>query len=72
MTTRQLRFTAPTSLAIVEGATTPDPGQPGVVVWSTTANKNLTWDGTTWAGPATGSGPTTGQAYAISRGWALQ
>lgn len=58
MTTRQLAFKGPPSLAVAAGATTPNPGIPGVQVWSTTALSTLTWDGSQWAAPASGA-PTS-------------
>lgn len=48
MTLKQLGFKAPPSLAIAEGATTPNPGSPGVVCWSTTLGKRVTWTGSLW------------------------
>ena len=43
-----LSFEKPLALAIAEGATTPDPGQAGVTVWSTTLGKPVFWDGAKW------------------------
>ena len=48
MTTKQLGYQAPPSLAIAEGATTPNPGIVGVSVWSTTLSRLVTWNGTLW------------------------
>lgn len=45
---KELIFQKPLTLAIAEGATTPDPGQAGVVVWSTTLGKPVHWDGAKW------------------------
>jgi hypothetical protein len=41
-------FFAPPSMAIAEGATTPNPGLTGATVWSTTAGRPLVWDGSAW------------------------
>lgn len=49
MTTKSLRFESLPSLAIAEGATTPNPGQTGVWVWSTTINRPIMWNGTNWS-----------------------
>jgi hypothetical protein len=46
---KDLSFRGPLNLAVIENATTPDPGGLGVQVWSTTSNKSLTWNGTVWA-----------------------
>ena len=59
MTTKSLSFQAPLSLAIAEGATTPDPGVTGVIVWSTVLGVHVAWTGTKWTasffgGPASG------------------
>lgn len=48
MATKSLRFEAPPSLAIAEGATTPSPGIVGVSVWSSTLGKIVYWTGTLW------------------------
>lgn len=58
MTTRQLAFKGPPSLAVAAGATTPNPGIAGVQVWSTTTSSILTWDGSQWAAAASGA-PTS-------------
>lgn len=55
MTTRDLSFRAPPSLAIASGASTPNPGVAGAVVWSTTTSSLLAWNGSTWQ-PVAGSG----------------
>jgi hypothetical protein len=44
-----LGFSAPPSLSIPIGATTPNPGKLGVTVWSTSANQELVWDGLQWS-----------------------
>lgn len=36
------------SLAIAEGATTPDPGITGVLVYSSTTARLMEWSGTAW------------------------
>jgi len=48
VTTRAYGFEAPPALAIAEGATAPNPGIVGVVVWSTVENRELFWSGTSW------------------------
>lgn len=51
MATRNLTYGVPVSLAIAEGATTPDPGgaaAKGAVVWSTTTATMLKWNGAAW------------------------
>lgn len=48
MTIKELVFKAPVSLAISAGDTTPDPGNTGVVVWSTALSANVYWNGSTW------------------------
>lgn len=45
---QQLSFQKPLVLAIAEGATTPDPGQAGVTVWSSTLSKLVYWTGSIW------------------------
>lgn len=42
--------------AIAQGATSPDPGVAGVVVWSTTAGALLVWTGAAWQPLAAGGG----------------
>lgn len=49
MTTKDLGFRAPPSLAVAVGATTPNPGVSGALIWSTTASAPLVWDGSKWA-----------------------
>lgn len=70
MTTKQLGFKAPLSLAIAAGATTPDPGSPGVEVWSTTTSQKMVWSGSAWhvkasvtVGPTAPSNPATGDVW---------
>lgn len=48
MTTKTLSFKSLPSLAIAEGATTPNPGSPGVLAWSQTLTKPVFWNGTSW------------------------
>lgn len=48
MTTKELSYKAPVSKAVALGATSPDPGQPGCVIWSTTTGTPLYWDGSSW------------------------
>jgi hypothetical protein len=65
MTTKQLGFRAPVSLAIAANATSPDPGFPGVWVWSSTTGTPLYWDGTAWKAPSAGSGTSVIYGTAI-------
>lgn len=60
MTVRDITFRAPLQLAVAAGATTPNPGQAGVIVWSTATGSHLIWNGTSWA--ALGGG-ASGPAY---------
>lgn len=65
MTTKVLAFKALPSLAIAEGASTPDPSIPGVQIWSTTLNKPMYWTGSIWtAGPTGGGSVVQGQGFA--------
>lgn len=48
MAREQLGFQGLPRLAIAEGATTPDPGIVGVLVWSTTLGAVVRWNGTSW------------------------
>lgn len=48
MTTKQLSFKSTPQLAIAEADTTPNPGIPGVSVWSTTLSKLVYWTGSIW------------------------
>ena len=41
------------ALPIVNGATLPDPGNPGTPVWSTIGNEVMVWDGTQWLAQST-------------------
>ena len=59
MTTKQLAFKSIPSLAVAEGATTPNLGvaAKGAWAWSSTLSKPVYWDGTKWtAGSSTGGG----------------
>ena len=58
MSTRQLGFNAPVSLAVAASATSPVPGFPGVWIWSTVTNTPLYWNGSSWQAPQ-GSAPAT-------------
>lgn len=49
MTTQAMGFVAPAQLAISEKAQSPDPGIPGVMIWSSSENKLLQWDGASWS-----------------------
>lgn len=44
-----LGFEQLAQLAIAEGATSPNPGGPGVVAYSTTLSKPVWWNGTAWS-----------------------
>lgn len=48
MTCQALGYQAPVAHAISEGATAPNPGLPGVQVWSTTTSSLMVWNGATW------------------------
>lgn len=56
---KSLNFDAPLALAVAENATTPVPTGAGVSIWSTTASKLLTWNGTAWVG-SSGSATSPG------------
>lgn len=60
MTTKALSFQAPLSLAIAEGATTPNPGNVGVSLWSSTLGAVVCWNGSKWSAeePPIRSAPT--------------
>lgn len=45
---KQLSFTGSPQLAIAVGATSPDPGILGSIIWSTTESAPLLWNGTKW------------------------
>jgi len=45
---KQNNFRGLPDLAIANGATTPNPGFPGVLVWSTTLASIVSWNGTSW------------------------
>jgi hypothetical protein len=59
MTMRDQTFRAPLQLAVASGATTPNPGQDGVIIWSTTTSSHLIWHGTAWAALSGGGGGGT-------------
>jgi hypothetical protein len=48
MTTKQLSFKSPLSLAVLQGDTTPNPTELGVIIWSTLENALLVWKGVSW------------------------
>lgn len=58
----ELSFRVPLHLPVAEGATTPDPGKDGVVIWSTEARKHLAWDTGSWKAlaPAAGGSASPG------------
>ena len=56
MTTKPLSFKSLPSLAIAEGATTPNPGSPGVWAWSQTLTKPVFWNGSSWTAGSAGGG----------------
>jgi hypothetical protein len=67
---QQVRSVALPSLAIAAGATTPNPGLPGVWVWSTTLNLPVHWDGDSWkantsvtVGTTAPSNPSVGDVW---------
>lgn len=49
MATKSLRYEGLPEVAISEGASTPNPGIPGVRVWSTTLSRVMYWNGSVWA-----------------------
>ena len=56
---KDLAYRAPLQASIAQNATTPDPGNVGVAVWSTVESALLTWNGSYWAAaPSTGGGTT--------------
>lgn len=61
---KESSFTRPLIIAISLNDTTPNPGQVGVVVWSSITNCRLEWNGTNWIEAFT---PSSGFA-AINRG----
>ena len=66
MTQKQLGFQAPPQLAIAAGATSPNPGIAGVVVWSTTLAALVRWSGAQWDAVAgSSSGAPAGAAGAV-------
>lgn len=66
MASKQLGYRAPPSLAIAEGAGTPNPGLPGVEVWSTTLGKLVHWTGTQWTAGVSGGGGGDSTALTVS------
>ena len=60
---KEVSFQSPLSLAIAEGATTPNPGFVGARVWSSTLGKPVYWTGTAWTAKATASGATSSIQY---------
>lgn len=60
---KEVSFQSPLSLAIAEGATTPNPGFAGARVWSSTLSRPVTWDGSKWTAKATASGATSSIQY---------
>lgn len=70
MTRQALGFQAPVAYAISEGAATPNPGLPGVQVWSTTINSLMVWGGANWNTIGAGSGDITLPCQAFDGGFA--
>lgn len=64
MTTKSLRFESLPQLAIAEGATSPDPGTPGVLAWSTTLTSLVLWDGSNWSS-FSGGGSSSMRQYVV-------
>lgn len=60
MTRKSLGWQALPADAIAEGATTPDPGQPGVWAWSTTLSRPVYWSGSAWASALPGTALAVG------------
>ena len=48
MTTKTLSFKTLPPLSVAEGDTSPNPGESGIWVWSTTLNRPMYWNGTIW------------------------
>lgn len=65
MTIQAVAFEAPVSYAIAEGATIPNPGVVGVTVWSTSLNKLVVWNGSTWNAVGAVAGGTTSVDYVL-------
>lgn len=55
MVTRNLGFESLTSIAVSNGATSPNPGSAGVWAWSTTLKRPMMWDGSRWYSASTGA-----------------
>jgi len=75
MTTKQLNFKSLPQLAVIDGATSPNLGvnAKGSIVYSTTLNKALMWDGTKWSsaglkGDTGASGATASVATTSANG----
>lgn len=49
MATKKLSFETLPSLAIAEGAVSPNPGSAGSWAWSSTLGKPVFWNGTNWS-----------------------
>lgn len=62
MTTPLLRFEGLPRLAVALGASTPNPGVAGVIIWSTATGTLLVWDGANWVSPAVGGSGSPGGA----------
>lgn len=60
---KEVSFQAPLSLAIAEGATTPNPGFAGARVWSSTLSQPVTWDGSKWTAKSTAGGSANSVQY---------
>lgn len=60
MARQSVGYQAPVAYAISEGATAPNPGLPGVQVWSTTTNSLMVWGGATWNAIGGGGGAPAG------------
>lgn len=56
-----LDFAELPSLALSEGATSPDPGQAGALAWSTSTTAVMRWNGTAWNALGGGGGSSGGQ-----------
>ena len=60
---KEVSFQSPLSLAIAEGATTPNPGFAGARVWSSTLSRPVTWDGSKWTAKSTAGGSANSVQY---------
>lgn len=67
MAQQQLNFEQLLQIAVAEGATTPNPGATGVIVYSTTLSKPVWWNGTSWSSTFGTGGGGGGAVTALAR-----